>query len=376
MTAMLTLQRRHSKKCPDRNKGPNYLRCRGHCPVRVCGIAEGRRVRVSLKTRDLQRAARRLAELEDRQSGKPRKTVADAVEAFHAQHMDNASETKRKYRRILSLFGDFCASHSVLYLDQVNVEAMDRYALWRSKTNWTWIKEIELLRQFFDFCRDREWTSKNPAKSLRRPILKEANDIVPYTQNEIVKIIAACDQIGRSSYERRRARAMVLLMRYAGLRISDVVTLSRDHIRGHRLEKRAVKNHRMIRVELPDVVLAALDLLPQPQAAAQDNRRFFSKDSAVLRSLVKGAWRTMDAVFQRSGVARAHCHRFRHTLASELLGKGGTMEEVAAILGDSPTTIRRYYAKWTEEYQSRQDNLIRKIHGTDLAQTEAQVRTC
>jgi integrase len=57
----------------------------------------------------------------------------------------------------------------------------------------------------------------------------------------------------------------------------------------------------------------------------------------------------MDAVFERSGVARAHCHRFRHTLASELLGKG-TVEEVAAILGDSPTTIRRYYAKWTEEY--------------------------
>ena len=52
------------------------------------------------------------------------------------------------------------------------------------------------------------------------------------------------------------------------------------------------------------------------------------------------------------------------------------MEEVAAILGDSPTTIRRYYAKWTEEYQSRQDALLRKIHGTNLAQTEAQVSTC
>jgi hypothetical protein len=50
-------------------------------------------------------------------------------------------------------------------------------------------------------------------------------------QREIVKIIAACDQIGRSSYERRRARAMTLLMRYAGLRISDVVTLARAHPR-------------------------------------------------------------------------------------------------------------------------------------------------
>ena len=95
-----------------------------------------------------------------------------------------------------------------------------------------------------------------------------------------------------------------------------------------------------------------------------------------MRSLVKGAQRTMAAVFRRSGVKGAHCHRFRHTLASELLGKGGSFEEVAAILGDSPATVRRYYAKWTPEYQSRQDRLIRTIHGTDLAQTEDMASKC
>ena len=41
-----------------------------------------------------------------------------------------------------------------------------------------------------------------------------------------------------------------------------VVTLSRDHIRGARLEKRAIKNHRIIRLELPSSVIEALDLKP------------------------------------------------------------------------------------------------------------------
>jgi hypothetical protein len=50
-----------------------------------------------------------------------------------------------------------------------------------------------------------------------------------------------------------------------------------------------------------------------------------------------------------------------------------TIEEVPGILGDSPVTVRRYYAKWTPEYQSRQDTLIRKIHGTNLAQAEEQM---
>ena len=84
----------------------------------------------------------------------------------------------------------------------------------------------------------------------------------------------------------------------------------------------------------------------------------------------------MDAVFKQAGVNEAHPHGFRHTLASELLGKGGTLGEAAAILGDSPVTISRYYAKWTPEYQSRQDVLIRKIHDTNPAQTEGQAVKC
>jgi integrase len=202
------------------------------------------------------------------------------------------------------------------------------------------------------------------------------NEVVPYTRNEIVKIIAACDEFGRTSYERRRAHAMVLLMRYAGLRISDVVTLTRDHIKHNRLEKRAVKNNKWIRLELPSAVLDAIDRLPAPKAAPKGNKRIFFSDATGLRTLVKAAWRTMSAVFKRSGVENAHPHRFRHTLASELLGKGGSIEKVAGILGDNPATISRYYAKWTPEFQSGQDALIRKIHVTNLAQAEERAVKC
>ena len=332
-------------------------------------------MRLSLKTRDLGRAARKLAEMEDRLSGKPRKLVLDAVKAFEADHEHNADETKRRYKRVLRYFTDFCAAINLFYVDQINLETMDRYALPRSKMR-SWVKEVELLRQLFEFCRDRDWTAKNPAKGLKVRRMLEANEVVPYAQAEITKIIAACDEIGRSSYERRRARAMVLVMRYAGLRISDVVTLQRDHVSGKHLIKRAVKNRRLIQVEVPQVVLDALDVLPLPIAAAQNNRRLFYSDTTGVRTLVKAAWRTLDAVFKRSGVGGAHPHRFRHTLASELLGKGGSLEKVAGILGDSTATIRRYYAKWTPEYQGLQDDLIRKIHGTELAQALDAATKC
>jgi site-specific recombinase XerD len=217
--------------------------------------------------------------------GRSRKTLGAAINAFHAQHAEHAQETKRKYKRVLAYLADYCGSQQLRYVDQITVEGMDGYALWRSKTNWTWIKEIEILRQFFAFAVDREWTHKNPAKALKRPRLQEANDVQPYTQEEIVRMIAACDFIGRGSYERLRARAMLLLMRFAGLRISDVVTLSRDHIKGTRIEKRAEKNGRWIRVKLPSEVFGALDALPHPKAAPRDSYDFFGGGKASQRSL-------------------------------------------------------------------------------------------
>jgi hypothetical protein len=74
-----------------------------------------------------------------------------------------------------------------------------------------------------------------------------------------------CSPFSRSyrvfAEDSRRARAMTLLMRYAGLRISNVVTLSRDHVRGTRLEKRAIKN----KAKAPVAVLV-IDNVGRPSA--------------------------------------------------------------------------------------------------------------
>ncbi len=54
-------------------------------------------------------------------------------------------------------------------------------------------------------------------------------------------------------------------------------------------------------------------------------------------------------------------HRFRHTLATEQLEKGGTIEEAAGILGDSPAIILKHYAKWSRGRQARITDLLERI---------------
>ena len=87
----------------------------------------------------------------------------------------------------------------------------------------------------------------------------------------------------------RYLRDKPLVMRYAGLRISDVVTLSRDHIYGTRLEKRAIKNKRMaFGLSCPASSSKRSKCYSRQKVLREDNRRYFSKDTANLRSLVKG----------------------------------------------------------------------------------------
>ena len=77
--------------------------------------------------------------------------------------------------------------------------------------------------------------------------------------------------------------------------------------------------------------------------------------------------RTLHAVFKKSGVAKAHAHRFRQTMATELLGRGASFEDVADVLGNSPEIVRKHYAKWSPARQARIDDLMQRVHsGADF----------
>lgn len=57
-------------------------------------------------------------------------------------------------------------------------------------------------------------------------------------------------------------RALIELLRWSGLRISDALMVARDRIIGNRFTLRTVKNGKKLTVILPDHVVAALRALP------------------------------------------------------------------------------------------------------------------
>jgi integrase len=166
-------------------------------------------------------------------------------------------------------------------------------------------------------------------------------------------MIVSCDAIGRNTFERLRVRAILLLLRFAALRISDVATLARDRIR----------NGKPVRLPLHPELRAALDVLPLPRGANGDEncKYFFWSGNGGTDAVIRDVRRTMEAVYEKSGVAGACSHRFRHTLATEVLEMGGSIEEAADILGDSPAIIVKHYVKWTRGRQARISDLLSRI---------------
>ena len=401
--SQLYAYRRHLRRCPFFGPGGREARTdKCNCPFHVDGLHDGRRIRESLKTRSRQHAERRPSDLirsldasaavvasieHTEPSGTsalsvlPQRTILEAVERFLATKGRIAEDGKysgdaergtwRKYRGKLNLLVAFCSSQRICRLIDVSVELLEDYRSTRKIGLRTWAGEIRTLRTFSGYCLKRKWIAGNPAKELQTPRNLKPNDVVPYTEHEERQILMACERIGGGKYNRSgaryeqlRARAMILVLRHTALRISDVCMLKKEAVSWDpkgatwRVWLRTQKTGESVYMPIPEELKWILDALPLPRNAAQDCPYFFWNGQTSRRAAVGIAERTLAAVFKKSGVKNAHAHRYRHTLATRLLGDGATFEQVADILGNTTEVVRKHYGKWSKGRQANIDRLM------------------
>ena len=364
MERMLTVYRRHAPSCRHRKKGAVYFKC--DCPLWAWGsLPNGRWTRKSLGTRSMSEARRTVERWErERQTGSP-PSVGFAAEAFLLKHKDSARATRTKYGKVMRLFGAFCKRTGHDRTDSITVETFDLYRETRDISPLTWVKELQVLRTFCGFCVRREWLRRNFAREVETPKGLRPSDREPYSETEMVKILKACERIGFQPYERLRARAMIVVMRYTGLSIRDTFMLRRDALGDDYIEVRREKNGKPVYVPGTEDLRAALNRVPYPHGADPNCPYYFYNGYRDVENAVKRAWRTMASVFRLSGVKNGKTHRFRHTLATRMLEQGASFEDVAAVLGNSARIVEKHYAKWSKGRQERIDRYFRAAHGIE-----------
>lgn len=333
-----------------------------------------RRIRRSLDTADWNEAERKVVQMERAGGIWEDKPLAEAVSDWEASWRI-AEATKRKYRVVVRGLVSWAEHEGIQLVEDLTLVSLDKFYTVRKVSQRTKVREIQALRTFFRFCMERKWCVGNPAVHIRPPRGLKPNEIVPYTRKEIAAMIAACDRLKtdnptQTEYIRRRARAMILLLWQTGLRIGDAYRLKRDAIKNGVLTIHTQKTSHPIIRRLSTELLQALELLPTPNQDESNGAYFFwtgkvsetSKDGGQRRMVIH-AIRMLHPIFRESGVKRAHAHRFRHTMATQMLTAGATMTQVARALGNTVAVCERVYAKYDDRMNVQIDGLIEKAQG-------------
>ncbi|HKW02308.1 MAG TPA: tyrosine-type recombinase/integrase [Vicinamibacterales bacterium] len=361
----LTLWRWHARSCPHRRKGRRWTRCK--CGIWVQGSLGGEWIKRSLNTREWSAAAAIVHGWEAAgQVGivKPDiPRVEDAVAGYFedaiARHL--AETTIRKRRELLEgKLLPFCKAKGFHLLKQLDVNALRTF-----RNSWPYsplsaVKRLEYLRGFLRFCLESGWIDSNPATALKAPKVTQ-RPTLPFEDADVERILTAADQISDWGTFGPKARAMVLLLRYSGLRMQDAACLERTRLKDGKLFLYTQKTGTPVNCPLPPVAVSALSSL------SNAHPDYFFWDGRSERETTVKSWnRVFKKIFRSAepAIEGGHPHRFRDTFAVSLLLKGVELNHVSILLGHASTKItERHYAPWVKARQEQLEADVQRTWG-------------
>jgi site-specific recombinase XerD len=376
----LTLKKRHTTACRKNNGVTEYgvyRRCA--CPIHAIGTlrldgfirastGEIKWDLAELVKRQWELAGTTKVALEKLEDGPAPTTLAEAITNFNigyvvAKRLKDG--TARKYRTMLKQLTTFAEDKGYRFVKEFGLAELQQFqASWKMGARAAG-KKLEHTKTFFEFCVDRGFIPANPARKMHSPIAVDVQK-EPFSPEEMDRILLAARQYPsrRGATEGPKAHALVLLLRYSGLGISDALSFSPQKLDGNRAFLYRKKTGQPVHVWLPDFVVNAVKALPLVQS-----KYFWSTRGTDSLENVRKDWtKKLGRVFAAAGpfTSRPHAHRFRHTFAVELLLRGVAVDDVAILLGhSSPSVTLRHYSRWIEARQTRLDNVLQDAWATD-----------
>ena len=362
---MIKTYRRHSRTCTHRDR--NYRRC--SCPIWVDLVADKKRTLRSLGTRNWDVAQKKVLALEAH-GDVTRKTILESTEAFirDAEARGLRPPSIYKYRLLFKQLNAFASDRSFLYLDELDVDALRAFRESWTNKNYSARKKLEALRTFYRFVQDAGWVQKNVALAIKPPRVTDPPTL-PYSRDEVARVIKACDRYPHEGHPNKhwgmRLKALTLLLRFSGLRITDAVTLTKHRIQDDVLTLRTAKTGTDVQVALPRKCTDALNAL-------KAGEYYFWSGTSTKKSCVGDYQRAFKKLYELAEVENGHAHRWRDTFAVELLLAGTALEDVSALLGHQSIRITElHYSSWVTARRDRLLNVVRTANERYTEDTQA-----
>ena len=156
------------------------------------------------------------------------------------------------------------------------------------------------------------------------------------------------DHCERNTPLGKRNYAVLLLLARLGLRACEIVAMSLDDIDwdNGRLTVRC-KGGRWSQLPLPSDVGEAIAIYLRSGRPSSFCRHVFLRHRAPIHGFARSIYTLVRRALIRAGIdsARKGSHLFRHTLATELLRKGASLDEIGELLRHRSPNTTALYAK-------------------------------
>ena len=192
-----------------------------------------------------------------------------------------------------------------------------------------------VFSSFYGFLENEEYITKNPVRKIHRI---RSEDVLkpPFSDEELESIRKAAKSI--------RDLAIIDLLYSSGMRISELVSVNIRDINFNEREilvigkggkERICYFNARTKIEILDYLQTRVDREPA---------LFVSKHEPHERLKKGGVTHMLKDIEEKTGIQNIHPHRFRRTLATNLLDKGMTLEQVQLILGHKKIETTLIYA--------------------------------
>jgi len=270
----------------------------------------------------------------------------------------SSKNTTEAYKNDLNGFANFVTKNleidniDDLEISQINKKTIEDYVKWlnsREYSRSTVARKIAALKSFVNFLIETGDFTKSPIldiespktiKSLPKPLLAKEVDAI---------LTAAKDN---SSTEGYRDSAMLSLMYWTGLRVSELIALNIDNLYLSENEpylRCYGKGDRERTIPIPDQALESLKYY------LREIRHNFVRNNSELGVFVnmrgerltrQGYWLILKAYVKKAGIkSNVTPHTLRHSYATHLLRGGASIRAVQELLGHANVSTTQIYTQ-------------------------------
>ena len=285
--------------------------------------------------------------------------IMDYIEYLEVER-GRSSKTAENYRLYLERFVEFAGD---LKVEIITTDIIRKYRLWLNRYKNTHDDELAIITQSYHLIALRgflRYLSKRNIKSLTPEKIElpkiNRKQVSFLDQEDVEHLIATFTSDKLSSL---RDKALVMLLFSSGLRVSELVSLDRDHVNTKRREFTVRGKGQKDRPVF--ISQRASEIIEQYLRKRTDNllplfisyskNVISSNDGNYRRLSPRSIQRMIEKHAKLAGITKhVSPHTLRHSFATDLLINGADIRSVQAMLGHSNISTTQVYTHITDKH--------------------------